>query len=270
VSLKLSANPDLSIVVNGDSDRLRQVVWNLLSNAVKFTPAEGLVDVTLTQANGNAEIIVRDTGEGIGPQFLPFVFDRFRQADGTTTRKHSGLGLGLAIVRHLMDAHGGTVTAHSDGPKTGATFTVRLPLFAGASDGTSTVPAPLAARLNGLRILVVDDEVDARDLLRVVLESAGADVTVAASGADALRLLSEQRFDVLVADIAMPEQDGYSLLRAVRALPTEAGRIPAIAVTAYASTVDRELALNVGFDRHVAKPVDPARLVAAVAGVQIS
>lgn len=267
VTLQVTADPDRSIAVQGDSDRLRQVVWNLLSNAVKFTPAEGLVSVTLTHLDGQAEVIVRDTGEGIGPEFLPFVFERFRQADGTTTRKHAGLGLGLAIVRHLTEAHGGTVTAHSHGPKAGATFTLSLPLVSSADvEGLiEPLPVPSLAALQGVRILVVDDEPDARELLRVILESAGAAVALAASAEDALVALRKKMFDVLVADIAMPGRDGYALLRDVRALPTAAARIPAIAVTAQASAADRERAATVGFTGHVPKPVDPTRLVHAVA-----
>lgn len=267
VTLQVTADPNRSIAVQGDSDRLRQVVWNLLSNAVKFTPAEGLVSVTLTHLDGQAEVIVRDTGEGIGPEFLPFVFERFRQADGTTTRKHAGLGLGLAIVRHLTEAHGGTVTAHSKGPKAGATFTLSLPLMSSADvEGPiEPLPVPSLAALQGVRILVVDDEPDARELLRVILESAGAAVALAASAEDALVALRKKMFDVLVADIAMPGRDGYALLRDVRALPTAAARIPAIAVTAQASAGDRERAATVGFTGHVPKPVDPTRLVHAVA-----
>lgn len=267
VALHVSADPGSQIVVNGDADRLRQIVWNLLSNAVKFTPEEGHVHIALRTVDGRAEIVVRDTGVGIEPEFLPFVFDRFRQADGTTTRRHTGLGLGLAIVRHLTEAHGGSAAAESDGPNTGAAFTVRLPL-AGGAGRRAAEPLPVragAARLQGSRILVVDDQADARDLLRAVLEAEGSRVTVVQSAREALHAIQHAPFDGLVADIGMPQEDGYSLMRAVRGLPGPERRIPSIAVTAYASAADRELALQAGYSGHVAKPVEPTRLVAAIA-----
>ncbi len=254
--------------VNGDADRLRQIVWNLLSNAVKFTPSDGHVDIALTQVESAAEIVVRDTGEGIGGEFLPFVFDRFRQADGTMTRRHGGLGLGLAIVRHLTEAHGGTVAADSQGHGKGTTFTIRLPAAGDAampSREGGAEPQPASTMLDGMRILVVDDEADARDLLRVVLELEGADVAVAATAGEALHRLQQEHFDALLADIGMPDQDGLSLIRTVRKGVGSNTQLPAIAVTAYASAKDGEAALEAGYDRHIPKPVEPALLVQAVA-----
>jgi PAS domain S-box-containing protein len=268
VSLQVSADPGTQIVVSGDSDRLRQVVWNLISNAVKFTATGGHVEITLRQIDRQAEIVVRDTGEGIDKDFLPFVFDRFRQGDGTTTRRHAGLGLGLAIVRYLTEAHGGSVSAASEGPKQGATFTILLPLV------SAPVPAPAqpprlrrtqVEALHGIRILVVDDDADARELMRLVLESEGSQVTVVESAISALDALGQEHYDVLVADIAMPKQDGYSLIRAVRGLANPHATIPSIAMTAYAAIGDREAALKAGFDGHVAKPVDREHLIASIA-----
>jgi len=268
LSLRVNADPNAQTVVNGDADRLRQIVWNLLSNAIKFTPAHGQVDIVLRRVNSHAEIVVRDTGDGIDGSFLPFVFDRFRQADGTTTRRHGGLGLGLAIVRHLAEAHGGTATAHSDGLGQGATFTVCLPVTADTTrttqrqrDGAERIDA---LALKGTRILVVDDEADARDLLRVVLESQGADVTVTASVDEALGVLDREAFQVLVADIGMPDRDGYALIQAVRDRRGPNATIPAIAVTAYASARERETALAAGYNAHLAKPIEPEQLLAAI------
>ena len=268
VSLQVSADPGTQIVVSGDSDRLRQIVWNLISNAVKFTAPGGLVEITLRQIDRQAEIVVRDTGEGIDQKFLPFVFERFRQGDGTTTRRHAGLGLGLAIVRYLTEAHGGSVSAASEGPSKGATFTILLPLV------SAPVPAPAQPQhvrrnqveaLQGVRILVVDDDADARELLRLALESEGSQVTVVESAVGALHALGQEHYDVLVADIAMPNQDGYSLIRAIRGLPDARAQIPCVAVTAYAAMGDREAALKAGFDGHVAKPVDREHLIASIA-----
>ena len=258
------------IIVEGDAGRLRQVVWNLLANAVKFTPAGGSIDVDVRRAGRHVEIVVRDSGEGIDPAFLPHVFERFRQAESAPSRRHGGLGLGLAIVRHLVEAHGGTVTAHSDGAKKGAAFTIRLPVQPTAqrprvgSEGESE--AAEAALMAGIRILVVDDEPDARELTRAVLESRGGEVVAVASAGEALLELRHQPFDVLVADIGMPKEDGYSLIRAIRRLTTrDGGAIPAIAVTAYATLRERNDALAAGFNDHLGKPVDPDHLVAVVA-----
>ena len=266
--LHVTANTDIAAVVTGDFDRLQQIVWNLLSNAVKFTPAGGRVDVELTTAGGRADIVVKDTGQGIDPAFMPYVFERFRQADSGTARLHGGLGLGLAIVRHLAEAHGGTVRAESEGAGLGATFIVSLPVRTGA------VPEAVASmtesrgepELAGTRALIVDDEADARELMRYILETRGAQVATATSAGEALHLFTQQRFDILVADIGMPGQDGYSFIRAVRSLPeSQGGRVPAIAVTAYASIREREHALEAGFNWHLSKPVEPDQLLAAVA-----
>ncbi|MBA2502021.1 MAG: response regulator, partial [Pyrinomonadaceae bacterium] len=262
--------------ISGDPARLQQIIWNLLSNAIKFTPKRGRVQLRLERVNSHIEIVVSDTGQGVSPEFLPFVFDRFRQADGATTRAHGGLGLGLAIVRHLVELHGGTVRVDSPGDGQGATFTVSLPLMIvhRAPDGEER-RHPKAERagemmcppeLDGLRVLVVDDEPDARELLTVVLAQCGAEVTTAASVLDALAALEESRPDVIVSDIGMPEEDGYSLIRQIRALPDDrGGRIPAAALTAYAGAEDRKRALLAGFQLHIPKPVEPTELVAVVA-----
>ena len=267
-------------LVSGDPARLQQVVWNLFSNAVKFTPEGGRVDVRLHCSEAHLELIVRDTGIGINPEFLPYIFDRFRQADGTTTRKHGGLGLGLAIVRHLIELHGGAIKAHSDGDGLGSTFTVKLPLMRIARSKTVTgaeqrvaatagEPIPSlqhSAALEGLRILVVDDEPDTRELLQAVLAQSGAEVQTSESAAEALKKLTAWSPDLLVCDIGMPEEDGYSLIRKVRNLDSEQHRqIPAVALTAYASVEDRARALAAGFQMHLAKPVEPDELVAVVA-----
>ena len=254
--------------VTGDAGRIEQVIWNLLANAVKFTGANGEIVIELRDAGGAAEIVVSDTGQGIAPDFLPHIFDRFRQADAGTSRAHGGLGLGLALVRALVEAHGGTVTAVSPGLGHGAVFTVRLPL---QPQIAAAVPAPSAARaqpITGLRALVVDDDADSRELLTLTLTSAGAVAIVASSVREALRLLESERPDLLLTDIGMPEQDGLDLIRIIRAMPAESGgRIPAIAVTAYASSAEKALALNAGFDRHVAKPYEPAAVIEIIAAL---
>ncbi|MBW4491621.1 MAG: response regulator [Oscillatoria princeps RMCB-10] len=260
--------------IAGDADRLQQVVWNLLSNAIKFTPEGGRVDLRLERAGSAVEIQVSDTGKGIGPDFLPFVFERFRQAD-SSTRAYSGLGLGLAIVRNLVELHGGSVSAYSAGLGLGATFTVRLPVRAvsfgdvtfepvsGPVEGVS--PPDSAPLLEGLRVLVVDDEADARELVGTVLEQYGAEVTLAASAIEALEALDRHGADVMVSDIGMPEEDGYSLIRKIRMRSAE--QMPAVALTAYAQEKDQQQALSAGFQIHLSKPVDPVGLVAAVARV---
>jgi PAS domain S-box-containing protein len=270
IRLGVDVDAGAEIVVNGDADRLQQVVWNLLSNAVKFTPARGTIDVELRSDGEHVEIVVRDSGEGIDPAFLPHVFERFRQADSGPARKHGGLGLGLAIVRHLTEAHGGTVSAHSQGPKKGATFIVRLPVEAASDGRRRSVEPEIGQRtgpsIDGVRVLIVDDEPDALELARVVLESSGADVTAVGSAEEVLNAMRQQTFDALVADIGMPGQDGYSLIRAIRGLPAEQGRsIRAIALTAYTTLRERQEALAAGFDVHLGKPVGPDQLVAAVA-----
>ncbi|MBD0325097.1 MAG: PAS domain S-box protein [Pyrinomonadaceae bacterium] len=263
----------LAGAVSGDPARLQQVVWNLVSNAVKFTGRGGRIQVGLERANSQLQITVADTGEGIRPEFLPYVFDRFRQADGSTTRTHGGLGLGLAIVRHLVELHGGTVRAESAGEGLGATFTVTLPLLsvltkaaddeqASAFDGDEKQAALV---LNNLRVLVVDDEHDARELLAIVLEKQGASVRAVASAEEALAAIGTLKPDVLVSDIGMPHDDGYTLMRKVRSLSAEqGGSTPAIAVTAYAGDNAREMTLAAGFQTHLAKPIDPAELLKAI------
>jgi signal transduction histidine kinase/ActR/RegA family two-component response regulator len=263
--------PDIGRI-HGDADRIEQVVWNLLANAVKFTEPGGRIDVELRQTDHSAEIVVSDDGQGIAPDFLPHVFDRFRQADAGVSRKHGGLGLGLALVRALTEAHGGSVDAGSAGLGKGATFTVRLPLLT-PSDPQRAIPAASvgAGRIAGMRALVVDDDADARELLAMTLESAGAIPLLASSVREALRLLEQEHPDLLLADLAMPEQDGLDLIRIVRALPEEGGgRVPAIAVTAYASGAERDKALHAGYDAHVAKPYDTEALLAAIANVTAS
>jgi PAS domain S-box-containing protein len=258
------------IVVTGDASRLQQVVWNLVSNAVKFTPAGGRVEVELGRAEAKAEIVVRDTGQGIAPLFQPHLFQRFRQMDASKTRQHGGLGLGLSIVKHLVEAHGGTVVADSAGLGQGATFRVQLPLLDATESPVVPPVVPMTAVnsvLAAVRALVVDDEPDATELTRYLLESRGALVVTCASAGEALHRLSTDRYDVLVADIGMPDQDGMALVRAVRSLPPGAANrdIPAIALTAYSGERERGEALAAGFTAHLGKPVDPEQLIELVA-----
>jgi signal transduction histidine kinase/ActR/RegA family two-component response regulator len=258
--------------IPGDPERLQQIVWNLLSNAVKFTPSGGSVHVSATRSDGHVEIAVRDTGIGIGAEFLPHVFERFRQQDGGTTRRYGGLGLGLAIVRNLVELHGGSVSAHSDGENRGSLFTVRLPAApavpAAPEPGPSAPAVPLTAgpgALRNVRVLLVDDDGAARELFRTVLEVAGATVMVAASAAEALAAFRRAPYDVMVSDIEMPDVDGYSLLQETLAIANSRGdRFAAIAVTAYSRPEDEARSLAAGFHLHVSKPVDPGVLVAAV------
>jgi PAS domain S-box-containing protein len=279
VELKIPASAE-AVSVSVDAARLRQVVWNLLTNAVKFTPEGGKVEVRVERADSSVRIKVSDSGEGIDPEFLPYVFDRFRQADASTTRKRGGLGLGLAIVRHLVELHGGTVSAESEGPGRGATFTVTLPLAAtgGQQGGPDDSRAPRVKRtpapaecppsLSGLRVLVVDDEPDTLDFLVAVLESCKVEVTAASSAAEAFRLLREVKPDVLVSDIGMPGEDGYQLIRRVRRLEDgEGGRTPAVALTAYAREADRRKAIRAGFQAHMTKPLEPSELAEVVASL---
>ncbi|HEY7648768.1 MAG TPA: MASE1 domain-containing protein [Methylomirabilota bacterium] len=251
----------------GDAARLQQIVWNLLSNAVKFSEPNGRVTVSVTRIPTGVRIQVQDTGQGISPELLPHIFDRFRQAEGTTTRAHGGLGLGLTIVRHLVEAHGGTVRAESAGPGQGATFSVDLP----AAPAKTGVPKPgpaatgPAPTLQAVRVLAVDDNADARYLVAAALAAYGAEATVVGSADEALAELGRAHFDVLVADIAMPGRDGYDLIRHVRTLDAPPGRIPALALTAHARGEDRDRALAAGFDVHLAKPVEPRRLAEVVA-----
>ena len=269
-----------AIPIPGDPVRLQQVVWNLLSNAIKFTPRGGRVQIRSERVNSHLEIIVSDTGQGIAPDFLPHVFDRFRQADQKTSRQHGGMGLGLAIVRHLVEMHGGSVLASSEGEGKGATFTVMLPIspvYQVDASGSRVHPAArdllsrvddCTDRLDGLRILVVDDESDTRELLRQGLEYCGAKVRVAASAAEALQALTGSYPDILISDIGMPQVDGYELIRQIRQRPKEhGGKVPAIALTAYTRTEDRLQAMRAGYDMHVPKPVELAELVAVAATV---
>lgn len=260
-----------AVFVSGDFDRLQQVAWNLLSNAVKFTPEGGRVTVVLLSLENHAEFSVMDTGQGIAPDFLPYVFERFRQADGTTSRSQGGLGLGLAIVRNLVELHGGTIGVESPGVGCGATFRVRLPLLQDSQpapeddSGTAAAVEDLQP-LSGLRVLVVDDEPDTREFLAAVLEQQGATVLTAASAQEAMTLIHRDRPDALLSDVGMPLEDGYSLMRRIRSLPAErGGGIPAAAVTAYAREEDRRQAIAAGFQLHVAKPIEPRKLVATVA-----
>lgn len=267
------------VTVSGDPIRLQQVVWNLLSNAIKFTPRGGRVQVRLERVNSHIEIAVSDSGSGIAPEFLPFVFDRFRQADQRTTRQHGGLGLGLAIVRHLVELHGGSVRAESAGAGQGSTFTVLLPVApVYQSTGTEVRVHPAARdtlpiyecpdRLDGLKVLVVDDEPDTRELLKVGLGRCGAEVTAVGSAAEALAAITAEVPDLLISDIGMPDDDGYELIRRVRQLPAHSGgKVPAIALTAYARVEDRMQALRAGFQMHVPKPVELAELVAVAASL---
>jgi signal transduction histidine kinase/ActR/RegA family two-component response regulator len=268
--------------VSGDAGRLQQVVWNLLANAIKFTSFGGRVEVRLERMGGNAKIKVSDTGEGINSDFLPFIFDRFRQADGTSTRKHGGLGLGLAIVRHLVELHGGTVEASSDGKGCGATFTIELPLAATPeraphqrreieslqpNEEMSAHFLPLPS-LDGVQVLLVDDDQDTLNMLTVMLTECRAVVQGVASAAEALEVLEWYKPDVLVSDLAMPGEDGYSLISKVRALEAENGRqTPAVALTAYVRIEDRARALSAGFNMFVPKPVEPNELITTIANL---
>ena len=256
-------------LVTGDSGRLQQVIWNLLSNAIKFTPQGGQVEISLQCVASQAQLRVSDTGKGINPDFLPFVFEYFRQADGATTRKFGGLGLGLAIVRHIVELHGGTVKAESLGEEQGATFTVMLPLIK-THLNSHQIDRQIddSLNLNGVKVLLVDDERDTRELIAFILEQSGAVVTQAASAIEALRIMPEFQPNLLLSDIGMPEVDGYMLMRQIRAmLPEQGGTIPAIALTAYAAEADSQQAIAAGFGLHITKPVEPAKLVRAIANL---
>jgi CheY-like chemotaxis protein len=266
--------------VSGDPQRLQQVIWNLLSNAIKFTPKDGKVQVVLERVNSHIEISVADTGVGIEPEFLGHAFDRFRQADGSSTRQHGGLGLGLSIVRHLVELHGGTARIASLGVGQGTTVTVELPLKVVHTQRPSDTPrmhpaSPPAAvfdyhatDLEGIRVVVIDDQADARELVARVLSECGAEVTSSDDAAETLRLVETIRPHVLISDIGMPRVDGFELLRRVRALgASRGGMLPAIALTAFARTEDRTRALRAGFLMHIAKPVEAAELIASVASI---
>ncbi|MEO6423111.1 MAG: ATP-binding protein [Candidatus Nitrotoga sp.] len=267
--------------ISGDPDRLQQVIWNLLSNAVKFTPKGGYVQVRLERINSHIEIVISDTGKGIAPEFLPQIFVRFQQFDGSMTRRHGGLGLGLAIVRQLTELHGGTVSVKSGGKNQGATFTVSLPLlpvrhedFGNVSrvhpsaENANSSSLDCTPELTDLRVLLVEDEADSRILMNFILNECGAEVTAVASAAEALVTFKTEKFDVVVSDIGMPEEDGFTLISKIRKLPDESGgNVPAIALTAYARAEDRVRALRSGFQIHIAKPVKPAELIAVIANL---
>jgi CheY-like chemotaxis protein len=278
--IELTLVLDPTGAVRADPNRLQQVFWNLLTNAVKFTPKGGSVAVALERVNSHLRVSVADTGEGIDPAFLPYVFERFRQADASTSRRHGGLGLGLSIAKQLVELHGGSIHASSNGHGTGSTFTVELPAMVLGIDAAGRggprqqashsideqrdAYAP-AARLGGVRVLVVDDEPDARSLIERLLEDCEATVTTAGSASEALEHVARQAPDVLLSDIGMPTEDGYSLMRRIRRLSGEAGRIPAIALTAYARAEDRVKALQAGYQMHLSKPVEPVKLIEMVA-----
>jgi PAS domain S-box-containing protein len=274
-SVELRVNLDRSnVVVVGDPARLQQVMWNLLSNAVKFTPNGGRVQISLERGGSEARVVVADSGGGIAPEFLPFVFDRFRQADSSTARSSDGLGLGLSIVRYLVELHGGSVRAESAGEDLGATFTVSLPIaIRTGSDSRdsgrlSTVPSTVPGEsrpLNGIAVLIVDDDAETRELLQAILASAGGQTLVAASAREAVEVFDRRRPDLIVSDIGMPSEDGYSLMRRIRSRSAEeGGRTPAVALTAHARSDDRDGSLRAGFQYHLAKPVAPAELLAVV------
>lgn len=270
ITLDYWSEPGLG-AISADSARLQQIIWNLLSNAVKFTPHGGKISVRLEQEGSDARVTIQDTGQGIDPEFLPRVFDRFRQADSSTTRSFGGLGLGLAIVRHLVELHGGTVSAHSDGVNKGAIFSATFPLL-----GDRTEPVTVAQSgemscfesrsLDGLRVLLVDDEPEARQILSTVIMRTGAEVKTCNSASEALAQLAEWRPDVILSDIAMPDEDGYSFMTKVRALPPDkGGETPAAALTAYARDADRLQALAAGYQMHIAKPIGAGQLVTMIA-----
>jgi signal transduction histidine kinase/ActR/RegA family two-component response regulator len=259
--------------VMGDPERLQQVVWNLLANAVKFTPRGGEVRVQLRQAESHAEVIVSDTGRGIAADFLPHLFERFRQADSRFSREHGGLGLGLAIAREIVESHGGTIHASSAGDGQGATFTVRVPMAAGATsaaeavldaDGAAEPLHAIRGMLDGISVLVVDDDEDARVLVQAIVEEAGGRAEVVHSAAQALQRLDAAPADIMIADLGMPGMDGLALIQAIRRRPDRARAMPAIALTAYARSEDRAAALRSGYQRHLAKPIDHTQLVAAI------
>ncbi|QIR39935.1 PAS domain-containing hybrid sensor histidine kinase/response regulator [Tolypothrix sp. PCC 7910] len=277
-SIQIHLNLDSKVAqVKGDSSRLQQVVWNLLSNAIKFTPTGGEIEVKLQQINSQVEIQVSDTGKGISPDFLPHVFEYFRQADSTITRRSGGLGLGLAIVRQLVELHGGRVWAESLGEEKGATFTVSLPALqktlklssrdSDLAQDSYSLSVPYAP-LEGIKVLIVDDDIDTREFLAFLLEQHGAFVTSAASANEALAAIAQTKPDLLLSDLGMPEVDGYALIRTIRRLPKhQGGQIPAIALTAYAAETTQQQVFAAGFQLHIAKPADPSKLIAAIAAL---
>jgi PAS domain S-box-containing protein len=273
IQLETALDP-LAPSISGDADRLQQVIWNLLSNAIKFTPRGGNVLALLERSDSNLEITICDTGQGIAPGLLPHVFERFRQSDSSSSRSHGGLGLGLAIVRQLVELHGGTVSADSPGEGGGSTFKIKLPLRSARQEPGDKVKNTIASKvltkpgpsLDGFQILVVDDERDSRELVAAVLMLSGAEVVSVSSASEALKELALRRFAVLVSDIGMAEMDGYALITQVRQLPAErGGNIPAAALTAYAGVEDQKRALSAGYQIHIPKPVAPSDLTTAVA-----
>ncbi|HEY5446818.1 MAG TPA: ATP-binding protein, partial [Pyrinomonadaceae bacterium] len=270
LTLDYFAQPGVG-AISADSARMQQIVWNLLSNAVKFTPRGGKIFVRLEQDGSNARVTVKDTGLGIGSEFLPRVFDRFLQADSSTTRSFGGLGLGLAIVRHLVELHGGAVWAESEGAGKGATFSATFPLIADRMDPHALGHSGefLAAEfqsLEGLRVLLVDDEPETRQILSTVISRRGAEVKACETAGEALDVLIDWRPDVLMSDIAMPDEDGYSFIGKVRSLPPDkGGETPAAALTAYARDEDRDRALAAGYQMHIAKPISSGLLVLTIA-----
>jgi signal transduction histidine kinase/ActR/RegA family two-component response regulator len=267
ITLDYHAEPGLG-AISADSARLHQIIWNLLSNAVKFTPHGGKISVRVEQDGMDARVTVKDTGQGVDPEFLPRVFDRFRQADSSTTRSFGGLGLGLAIVRHLVELHGGAVSAQSDGVNKGATFVATFPLLADRAEPVSIPEISTTDNysLDGLRVLLVDDEPEARQIISTVITRTGAEVKTCESAHEALAKLSEWKPDVILSDIAMPEEDGYSFIRQVRSLPYDkGGDTPAAALTAYARDIDRRQALAAGYQMHIAKPIGASQLISMIA-----
>jgi len=263
--------------VKGDPHRLRQVIWNLLSNSIKFTQRGGVVSIKLGCTGPTVRLTVADTGEGISPEFLPYVFDRFRQAEGSISRKQGGLGLGLAVVRHLVELHGGGISAESSGLGEGSVFTVELPLAEERRDPARAEERREverrrsrkgSIRLDGMHVLLVEDDDDSRKLLGAMLKRYGVRVTSTKSVAEALSVFATDVPDLLISDIGMPDEDGYELIRKLRALPPEkGGQIPAIALTGYASRKDRERALATGYNQHMAKPIEQADMIAAIAAL---
>jgi CheY-like chemotaxis protein/anti-sigma regulatory factor (Ser/Thr protein kinase) len=281
VQLTFSRDSPAIKTVSGDAGRLQQVMWNLLANAIKFSADGGRVDVFVERSDKHMEVRVVDAGQGISPDFLPHVFERFRQADDATTQRHTGLGIGLAIVRQLVELHGGTVHVASEGLGRGATFTVRLPISSGDAQGRHTAapgdrrtavatasPIPRVPRLDDLRILIVDDNDDGRALTSLVLTQAGGTVRAVASVREALAELAMEPFDVLVSDIGLPDEDGYALIRQIRQHEaTHGGFLPTVALTGYARAEDRARILAAGFQAHVPKPLEPGELTAAIATI---
>jgi len=265
IQTTLSSMP---IWVMGDDTRLQQVIWNLLSNAIKFTPIAGQIEIHLTQTEAHAQIQIKDTGKGIHPDFLPYVFEHFRQEDGAITRKFGGLGLGLAIVRRIVELHGGTVRAESLGDSQGATFTVQIPRAVPLDEHSLSDSSKPPTDLNGVQVLVVDDDEDSRNFIAFVLQQSGAIVTMAASGIEALDAMTQSKPDVVVSDIEMPEMDGYQLVDKIRQLTSLQGKeVPAIALTAHAGESNQQQALKAGFQQHFSKPADSNELIRAIANL---